>query len=200
MSRAVRVVAALVAAVLLVGAGWLVGHRSATTTAEPEESPSRVDVGFAQDMAAHHDQALLMASLALGRGGPAVRSVAHSILTTQGQEAGQLRGWLQLWHRPTAATRPMAWMGHATSSTATMPGMASSGELQTLYASSGASFDARFLRLMTRHHEGGIAMARAAEQGARLAVVRHAARAMQVEQAEEIAQMQGLSLTVARAS
>ena len=56
-------------------------------------------------------------------------------------------------------------------------------------------FDALFLRLMTRHHEGGIMMARAAQQHARLSVVRRAARAMQVEQAEEIAQMQGLALT-----
>lgn len=197
--RRLVVLAAVLAAVLVALAGFAVGHRSgatAPTTGTPQ--PGAADVGFSQDMAVHHDQALLMADLAVSRGGPAVRGIANTILTSQAQEAGQLRGWLQLWGRPATDAHPMAWMGGSGHGAPTasaghlMPGMATPQQLTTLYSSSGRRFDDQFLRLMIAHHRGGIAMARAAQRRADLPPVRYAARAMQVEQAQDIAQMSAL--------
>ena len=66
------------------------------------------------------------------------------------------------------ATRPPAatpWPGWATTcatctwpgGTALMPGMATEEELANLRSLSGTAFDVEFLRLMIRHHQGGLA-------------------------------------------
>lgn len=156
--------------------------------------PGAVDVGFSQDMAVHHEQAVLMAQLAQTRGGPAVRELAGAILVNQSQEIGMLRGWLRAWGKPAASDSPMSWMGsmHMAGMATAMPGMASSAQLRELDDRTGKAFDALFLQLMIRHHEGGIEMAQYAEQHANLGMVRDAARAMAVAQIEDIALMRPL--------
>ena len=148
-------------------------------------------------MSTHHDQAVLMANLALTRGGVAVQGIADSILTDQSQEIGQLRGWLQLWGEPIADPHPMAWMGMSMpdmtmTADAPMPGMASATQLSTLYTLTGKQFDVLFLQLMIRHHEGGIEMSHYAELHASLPTVQSAATAMRVEQVNDLALMQPL--------
>lgn len=170
-------------------------------------APSAVDVGFCQDMTVHHEQALLMSTLAQTRAGPAVRPIADSILLGQSQEVGLLRGWLRLWGRPAASPSPMTWM-HGTDSSLqheigghpgvpaspaeSMPGLASPEELNDLWSASGNDFDVLFLRLMTRHHQGGVGMARHAATNGGLDIVREAAKAMVVQQVSDIGEMQVL--------
>lgn len=115
-----------------------------------------------------------------------------------------MRGWLQLWGKPAESSTPMLWMsnthagmGHPDqpampSEGGAMPGMASPEELTDLWAKSGPDFDVLFPRLMIRHHQGGVAMARYAAAHARVDVVRQAAEAMLFQQAEDIGQMQAL--------
>jgi uncharacterized protein (DUF305 family) len=194
--RRTRLAAASVAAIVLLTLSFVAGIALRSRPA----GPGVVDVGFAQDMSVHHDQAVLMANLAVTHGTPAVRGIAGSILVGQSQEIGQLRGWLQLWGRPIADPHPMAWMPAAPampgmaamSGDAPMPGMASPRELATLYSLSGKRFDVLFMQLMIRHHQGGIEMAHFAETHARTATVRSAATAMRVEQVEDLAIMQPL--------
>jgi uncharacterized protein (DUF305 family) len=192
-------VVVLVLGGLAVVAAFLLGRGSAGDRAGPPPGP--VDVGFSQDMAAHHQQAVLMAGLAADRAGPAVKALAGAILVSQSQELGALQGWLRLWGRPAASATPMSWMSGGpamampmpgTSAGPAMPGMASPEELTTLWGSSGTGFDVLFLRLMIRHHQGGVAMAGYAETHAGLDVVRDTARAMRFQQAEEIGQMRAL--------
>ena len=93
--------------------------------------PNSVDIGFAQDMSTHHEQAVLMSQLALKDGTPAVTDIAAAILSSQAQEIGALRGWLQVWGQPPVDPMPMGWMSPtpsvgpsaATSAMAGMPGM-----------------------------------------------------------------------------
>ena len=177
---------------------FLIGHETrATPRAATAAQPGPVDIGFSQDMATHHDQAVLMANLAIARGGPAVRAIGDSILTVQSQEIGQLRGWLELWGKPAADPTPMSWMSEGgtgmagmPAGTTTMPGMAAPTQLVTLYNLSGTKFDVLFLQLMIRHHQGGIEMAHYAELHARLPAVRNAATAMRVDEVQDIAVMQ----------
>jgi uncharacterized protein (DUF305 family) len=184
----VEVVVALVLAFTI---GWLVAPGGSAPR------PGAVDVGFAQDMAVHHEQALLMAGLAQTRGGPAVRAMADAIRVNQAEEIGMLRGWLRLWHEPSTDRRPMAWMpdqhlrGMAMAATA-MPGMASPAQVDKLVALHGKAFDVLFLQVMIRHHEGGIEMARYAGLNAKLADVRDAARAMATAQIEDLTQLRPL--------
>lgn len=201
MSR--RVVAVVVLAV--VGLAFALGHLTAGGTDAPAASrpagaaPGPIAVGFAQDMAVHHDQAVLMSNLAQTRAGPAVRAIADSILIGQSQQIGVLRGWLQLWHESPASPHPMAWMSGRHSSmpgnagaAGAMPGMASPDELNALANRTGGKFDVMYLRLMIRHHQGGIAMARDAATHAKLGAVRQTAKAMYLQQIQDIAQMRAL--------
>ena len=166
-----------------------------TVHASSEAKPGAVDIGFSQDMAVHHEQAVLMANLAQTRGGVAVAALANAILIDQSQEIGLMRGWLKLWNQPTGDPAPMAWMTDLPSmsmSSAAMPGMATPGQLTRLSTLTGHRFDVLFLQLMIRHHEGGLLMCRFAEDHARLSVVRNAAKSMAFEQVADLGQMEAL--------
>lgn len=170
--------------------------------------PGPVDIGFAQDMSVHHEQALTMANLALVKASPRVRLLAQGIVTQQLKEVGYMQGWLMLWQSPgMAANDEMRWMRDAYAHAARrdvayeqfidscaqgrgMPGMASPQELEALAAtSSPAAFDAAFLALMVRHHQGAVVMARFVSEHAELDLVRGFARAMAAEQQQEMARM-----------
>lgn len=191
--RPVLLAAALVAGVALASA---FGARGAHSSGASLRTPEPADIGFCQDMAAHHDQAVLMATLALDRAGPTVKALASSILLSQSQETGILRGWIQLWSQPPMA--PLAAKGAGSGSyclvprQGAMPGMASAKELNQLWHDSGNAFDILFLQLMIRHHQGGILMSREALLAAKLGVVRDAAKSMVVEQTQELAEMRRL--------
>lgn len=189
---------AVVSMVVVIVAVALVSFEAGRHTASPRSAastPGTVDVGFSQDMAAHHDQAVLMANIAMSRGG-AVQGVADSILLSQSQEIGQLRGWLQTWNEPIADLHPMNWMPASAMPRMTMnspmPGMATPSQMSTLYNAQGTKFDVLFLQLMIRHHQGGIEMAHYAETHARLAAVRTAATAMRVEEVQDLTELEPL--------
>ncbi|MGH3615608.1 MAG: DUF305 domain-containing protein [Pseudonocardia sp.] len=183
-------------ALLLLGAaaGLLVGLPGATS--EPPAAGS-VDIGFAQDMSVHHEQAVQMASWARDHStDPVVRGLAFDIESTQIAQIGRMQGWLALWGAaPLPTGGHMAWMsgitghGHAGGVTgeavATMLGMASTEELGSLRAAAGAELDVRFLQLMLRHHEGGATMLAYAAQHATVPQVRNLAAQMASSQAAE---------------
>ncbi|MFC6009449.1 DUF305 domain-containing protein [Nocardia lasii] len=141
--------------------------------ADPE--PSAVDIGFSQDMAAHHAQAVDMAGVALiASTDNDVRRLAYDILTTQQNQIGRMQAWLQLWGESNQNVEGyMGWMaedhgtgGHhgggadhaASGPVQSMPGMASQEEMTTLRQSTGPALDTLFLQLMLRHHQGGVPM------------------------------------------
>lgn len=207
-------------ATVISGVSWLaraVPHGSAidapsmplpatAETSDVQQGP--VDIGFAQDMSVHHEQALTMANLALTRASPRVRLLAQGIVTQQLKEIGYMQGWLLLWRAPgMAATDEMRWMREAYAHAARrdtayeqfidscaqgrgMPGMASPQELESLASeASPVAFDAAFLSLMVRHHQGAVVMARFTSEHAQLDLVRGFARAMAAEQQQEMARM-----------
>lgn len=119
------------------------------------------DVGFARDMRVHHQQAVEMADLVRDRTADEdLKVVAQDISHTQTAQIGQMRGWLDVWElAPTSTGPPMAW-AHAGDTE--MPGMASEAEIQELEQATGQQAEVIFLRLMIRHHEGGVHMAETA--------------------------------------
>jgi uncharacterized protein (DUF305 family) len=66
-----------------------------------------------------------------------------------------------------------------------MPGMATEEELAALRSLDGTAFDVEFLRLMMRHHQGGLGMAEYAVEHAGTAVVRTLAKAIAESQTAE---------------
>jgi len=184
---------------LLVGAagGLMLGLPGSDSPAVP--TADSVDVGFAQDMTVHHQQAVQMASWERDHtGDPVLKQLAADIEATQTSQIGRMQGWLELWG---AGALPvgghMKWMAapaghdsHAAPATAgagvaTMPGMASTAELDGLRAANGPQLDVVFLQLMLRHHEGGVGMLSYAAERAELPQVRNLARQMLSSQTTE---------------
>ena len=98
---AVRLAVGLTAVLLLAAtalAGWQ-GYRAwqeqRGRLARLEPGP--VDIGFAQFMSLHHQQAIGMSQLMVDR---KPVGMAHAIAYTQLEELGQMRGWLLLWDKP----------------------------------------------------------------------------------------------------
>ena len=197
----VVLLAVIAVALVLLGGGGAVAlgiGRNAPPTADS------VDAGFARDMSTHHLQGVEMANLALTRAtDPEVRSIAFDISATQTNQVGRMQGWLDLWGVPLSGGTPMSWMGstgmsgHAMSGMdmgqgALMPGMATEAELTQLGTLSGTAFDVQFLRLMIRHHQGGLTMAQYAAAHAGLPVVRTLARSIADTQTAETTTMAGI--------
>lgn len=209
---------AIVAAVAAAGLGFqfgraaapAAGHHGSAQSAAVRTAADAAEIGFAQDMSVHHEQAVQMARLVQGRVEPQVGAIAAQIIEIQIRETGMMRGWLSLWNAPQlAADAPMAWMEHdhaaatsggeictssdpagaSTFEKPPMPGMASVIELDELATLEGRQLEIRFLQMMVRHHRGGLHMADAAVKLANLPAVRDAAMLMGADQSQEIALM-----------
>lgn len=157
-----------------------------------------VDVGFAQDMTVHHEQAVQMANQAMSRSAdPLIQSLAFDIFTSQERQIGQMQGWLGLWGRALLPVGGyMGWMAGtshhgtgaadaATGTVSVMPGMASSEELDQLRTTTGPELDVLFLQLMLRHHQGGAEMLSFAADNAVDPVVRQFAASVAGTQLSE---------------
>lgn len=154
------VVLAALAAVALLGLGFLAGHWAPILTAPGDDSP---EAGFARDMSTHHRQAVHMAMVEYDRGQDStVRRIGYDITTTQQYQVGVMEGWLAEWRLPQTTDRaPMAWIpggGDMLQADGRMPGLAGRDELARLEAATGKDADILFCQLMLRHHLGGIHM------------------------------------------
>ena len=139
-------------------------------------SGSTVDVGFLQDMRAHHDQAVSMASTYLekpaGEQDPVLRSIAKTIIADQQFENGYMVGLLlDMGADPANETgQAMAWMDQPVP-LERMPGMATQAQLDELQAATGAEADALLRRAHGRPPRGrdphGRARRRARQSGRR---------------------------------
>ncbi|MGV9331650.1 DUF305 domain-containing protein [Nocardia sp. NPDC003726] len=174
-------------------------HRSAAPVL------TEVEIGFVQDMTTHHQQALLMVQRLDRAVDPAVTRLAEQLDRAQRMEIGTMLGWLRLADAPPTSAQPMAWMHSADASphrhhaaaaqtAGVMPGMASTAELDELAAARGPNAEILFLQLMFRHHQGGIAMAEAADGLLRSGPVKEIARSMIHGQGQEAGVM-GMLLT-----
>lgn len=161
------------------------------------------DAGFARDMAVHHQQAVEMSFLVRDRSkSDDVRLLAYDIANTQANQRGMMLGWLDLWgYSPTTTGAPMAWMGMGPPSAADqsagvlMPGMASRADLAKLRTASPREADILYLRLMIKHHEGGIHMVEGLlndTKSPKQANVRHLAETMLTGQQGEITLMKDM--------
>ncbi|UPZ26731.1 DUF305 domain-containing protein [Streptomyces sp. LRE541] len=114
------------------------------------------DVAFAQGMIPHHRQAVEMADLAEGRARSAeVKKLAADIDRAQRPEIRTLSGWLTSWGEDVPAEG--GGMDHSTHD---MGAMMTDEEMTVLENASGKAFDTAFLKMMIKHHEGAVTMAK----------------------------------------
>ncbi len=153
----------------LVLIGLLLGLLICKLVVSNTPKSNSAEAGFARDMVTHHRQAVEMALIIRTKSvSDDVSTLAYDIANTQGPQGGMLIGWLQQWKLPqTTSDAPMSWMNmshgsmdHGSDkSTTTMPGMATDEELTALRNAEGVDAEKQFLRLMIKHHEGGVTMA-----------------------------------------
>lgn len=155
---------------------------------EPAEDSA--DVGFLQDMIAHHEQAVQLGLIASdGATDHTVRHFGVEAIVAQQYEVGYMTSLLEDWGYGTgdADRDAMAWMGMPTS-VEQMPGMASEQEMAEFRDMTGSDVDVAFMRLMIAHHRGGVHMAEDAMANASDERVRALAGRMAKNQRAEIAE------------
>lgn len=132
---------------------------SASTSAPAQaQAHNNVDAMFAQHMIPHHQQAIEMSDMILGKQGidPRVTELAKQIKDAQGPEIEQMKGWLTEWGRPT--TMPSGSM-MPTGSMMPGMGMMSQADMDALKNAQGVEASKLFLTQMITHHQGAIDMA-----------------------------------------
>ena len=186
-----RGAAVVVAVGVVLGLGVVVGAAmeddSSASSSVSAPTPTAVDVGFSQDMIVHHEQAVLMAQLVRDRTKDAkIAALAAGIEDSQLLDIGTLRGYLTLWQAPTLpAGPPMQWMADPMGGATSMPGMATTAQINALRTATGSAMDRMFLQLMLRHHQGGLAMLSDAAAHAGIQTVRALAARMAFDQQQE---------------
>ena len=136
-----------------------------TTTSAAAQPHNQADAMFAHHMIPHHQQAIEMSDIVLGKQGidPRVVTLANQIKAAQGPEIQQMQSWLSQWGEPTMMPMPSSMMpGHDMGDMGDMPGMSGmmSGEdMAALRNAQGVEASKLFLTQMIAHHQGAIAMA-----------------------------------------
>jgi len=191
---------------------------SATATSSPGGSSPSVeaqahngaDVMFAQGMIPHHEQAVEMSDMVLGKEGidPRVVSLANDIKAAQGPEIQQMQGWLAEWGVPTTMMPGSADSGMPGHDMPGMPdgdmpghgmpgmpgmngqGMMSEQDMAALQNAQGVAASRLFLSQMIEHHQGAIAMAQTEIDAGRYPAALELARSIVSSQQDEIATME----------
>lgn len=148
---------------------------------------SHADIMFAEMMIPHHEQAIVMADLALTRAGDdRVKGLAARIKAAQQPEIEKMQRWVD--------TSGMGDM-HSAMDDAPMAGMLSQQDLAKLKSAKGAAFDRLFLTGMIAHHQGAIDMAAQARESANTEVS-DLANWITSSQTSEIDEMKALLATL----
>ena len=143
------------------------------------------DQSYMRRMTAHHVQGVELAQLAAEQAqAPRLRALARLMAAAQKGEAAIFDQWWRSWFG--RSLPPASPDDHAA-----MPGMLAREQIESLRRAERGAFDPLFIRLMSIHHEGAIAMANEALEQAgdpRLKLMSHAIRH---EQRGEIELMHG---------
>lgn len=144
------------------------------------------DTMFAQGMIPHHEQAVEMSEMMLGKNIPAaVTDLATRIKAAQAPEIETMTGWLKSWNES-------ATMGAGHS----MDGMMGEDDLNELEAVQGTEAAKLFLKQMIVHHEGAVMMAKTETSQGKNADAIKLSKDIVTAQEAEIKKMQDLLATL----
>ena len=198
LRRAARPVAALSLTLVLAACGSSDGNGSAGSgmnhgggsPSSSSVSDARTgDIMFAQMMIPHHEQAIEMAEVALGKDGASeqVKALATDIKAAQDPEIQAMTAWLKKWNAAPLSSGDASHGGggHGT-------GMMSDADMGALRSAEGPEFDKQWLTMMIEHHEGAVDMAKDVLVTTKDADVKALAEAVVSGQEAEISTMRGL--------
>lgn len=146
-----------------------------------------IDRNFIEQMIPHHDDAILMAEIALKKAEHAeIKSLAENIKRTQSEENTKMREWYTSWYDVSVPENSFGMgMGRGSMMGGGMMGDAT--DITTL--ESAKPFDKEFIEQMIPHHQMAIMMATMLSQGTDREEMKVLARAIIDAQSREIDQM-----------
>ncbi|MEV0133262.1 DUF305 domain-containing protein [Dactylosporangium sp. NPDC050688] len=166
------------------------GSPTPAATSTSTSTFNATDVMFATDMIPHHRQALDMAEAAQSKAvTPEVKALAGRIAKAQEPEIATMSGWLTAWGEPVPS--PGA-MHHDMGDMGQMPGMMTDQEMHDLSKAMGKDFDTMFLRMMIKHHQGAVEMAKTEQAQGQDPAAKQLAAKIAADQTAEITEMQGM--------
>ncbi len=186
----INIISMLLGVLLLAGgAGFVIGERHEAL------HPTTSDIGFLQDMRAHHEQAVEMSLIYIAKTDTdnVIETIAREIAFDQAVEIGKMIQLLRDYGKPEAneSGTAMSWMGEPTPLDR-MPGLATEADVQSLIDAKGAAADKIFLTLMIAHHQGGLHMLNGAVKTTGTSEMKLLVEGMISGQRSEIAEMTGL--------
>jgi uncharacterized protein (DUF305 family) len=142
-------------------AGQAAPSGAVSSSAAPDVAHNDADVMFVQHMIPHHQQAIEMSDIIIGKADvdPQVVTLAKQIKGAQGPEIAQLQGWLDKWGDPPMPSMPAEDTNAPGGHGAPMAGMLSDEDIAALRNAPGPDAGPVFLSQMIAHHEGAISMA-----------------------------------------
>ena len=134
-----------------------------TGSAEVNAVANDVDLHFAETMPGHHDQAIEMSKMLLGKTGldPDVRAIAEDIQTVHAKQLKTMTSWADTWAFDTAAHTSDApdadetGVGHHGG----QGGLMTEDQMRDLDLAEGPNAETMYLDGMIRHHQGALTMA-----------------------------------------
>ncbi len=185
----INIITMLISIALIAGMlGWLMRDAG-------DPRPNQVDVGFLQDMREHHENAVAISFIFLDLPDTqaSLRTVARSVILGQGIDIGRMIQMLREMNQAEAnmGDTSMTWMGMS-AAVGSMPGIATSTQLEKLAATQGSEANSTFVELMIAHHLGALEMAEYAVDRAQMPEVRGLARSIIQAQQGEISELRKL--------
>jgi len=184
--------AAAAALLVLAGCGGDTTDATGSTSADHNEA----DVTFAQDMIPHHQQALVMADVAIdGAKTQELQDLAERIKAAQAPEIEEMTGWLESWGEdvPDLDSHDHMMMGGDTDTDSDygMPGMMDADQMGQIRGmmGNGIAFDRMWVLMMIAHHEGAIEMAQDLQANGQSADAVALAQSIEESQTAEITEM-----------
>lgn len=161
---------------------------AAPSNTDPGQAHNEADVAFAQGMIPHHQQAIEMSDMVLGKQGidPQVVTLANQIKAAQGPEIAKMQGWLSDWGVPSTPSPGISGMpGHDMGGMGG-GGMMSEQDMAALRDAQGAAASTLFLTQMIEHHKGAITMAQTEVNSGQYPAATEMARSIITSQQQEI--------------
>ena len=150
-----------------------------------------IDRHFIEQMIPHHEDAVVMAELALEKAKkPEIKTLAEAVIAAQTKEINEMRVWYKDWYG-TDVPDSVNYMGHSmmNHSQGMMMGgmMGDETDMETLR--NAKDFDAEFIQQMIPHHQMAVMMAQMVETISGREEIKNLAKDIIQSQTSEINQM-----------
>lgn len=187
------------------GAGQSTGQATsssatAASTSAGIQAHNNADVWFVRNMIPHHQQAIVLCDIVLGKEGidPKVADLANRIKAEQGPEMQQMQNWLTEWGNPAMPSETPSMKPGNTSQDphGGMPGMLSDQEVNDLRGAQGHDASVMFLTQMIAHHQGAIDMAQTEVEEGQYPPAVQLAKTIATRQQQEVDEMKNLLNTL----